>query len=108
MCCALISSGGQRCHFPDNVVRAHHEGMTDTSAPEESNAETLVRDERIMLAAARRLAAMDPDIRSAMSEAWWAGIRVGMRLNPSAEVVFPIDPFSMAAMEFEGYAPKDH
>lgn len=59
------------------------------------------------LTAARRLAASDPDIRLAMSEVWWAALRVGLVLGHERPVILPNDPFGAFSMELAGYRAED-
>jgi hypothetical protein len=59
------------------------------------------------ISAAQRLAAVDPDIRIAMSEVWWAALRVGLVLGADRPVVLPNDPFGAFAMDLAGYSPSD-
>jgi hypothetical protein len=55
------------------------------------------------ITAAQRLAAADVDIRLAMSEVWWAALRVGLALGHERPVILPNDPFSGFSMELAGY-----
>lgn len=57
--------------------------------------------------AAQRLAAADVDIRIAMSEVWWAALRVGLVLGAERPLVLPADPFSAFSMDLAGYRPTD-
>jgi hypothetical protein len=57
--------------------------------------------------AAQRLAALDPDIRIAMSEVWWAALRVGLALGSDRPLLLPHDPFGAKAMEDAGINPGD-
>jgi len=59
------------------------------------------------ITAAQRLAAADPDIRIAMSEVWWAALRVGLALGAERPLVLPNDPFGCFSMELAGYQPGD-
>lgn len=55
--------------------------------------------------AAQRLAAADVDIRLAMSNVWWAALRVGMVIGHDRSIPLPSDPFGAFGMELAGYAP---
>lgn len=50
------------------------------------------------LRAAQRLAALDPDIRLALSETWWVALRLGLQLDVTRPLELPADPFGAAAM----------
>lgn len=63
--------------------------------------------ERPSINAAQRLAALDPDIRIAMSEVWWAALRVGLAIGWERPVPLPNDPFGAIAMDRAGFAPGD-
>ncbi len=67
----------------------------------------VVADERPSINAAQRLAALDPDIRVAMSEVWWSALRVGLRLGQEHPLLLPNDPFGARAMDEAGYSPGD-
>lgn len=67
----------------------------------------LVADESLTLDAARRLAALDPDIRIAMSGLWWSALRIGLGLDRDLPLCLPRDPFGASEMEAAGYLPRD-
>lgn len=63
--------------------------------------------EQPALTAAQRLAALDPDIRIALSEVWWAGLRVGLAIAGDSPLSLPGDPFGARAMEQAGFRSPD-
>lgn len=48
---------------------------------------------------AQRLAAADPDVRLALSHAWWTGLRQGIEAVHEGPLRLPADPFRRAALE---------
>lgn len=57
-----------------------------------------LEEERGAILIAQRLAALDPDIRMAMSATWWAALRVGMTIASHRAMAFPNDPFGALEM----------
>lgn len=65
----------------------------------------IIERERPAILMAQRLARLDPDIRLALSETWWAALRVGMMLARHDDVSIPEDPFGLRAMQRQPLEP---
>jgi hypothetical protein len=73
----------------------------EKSAPEKNELVKLIGPESYQeLHQAQRLAAIDPDVRLALSSTWWVAVRLGMKLGSDAAVPYPPDPFGARQMQF--------
>jgi hypothetical protein len=81
--------------------------MTDYRDQQARTHQGVASYDHAAITAAQRLAAADPDIRIAMSEVWWAALRVGLVLGAERPLVLPNDPFGAFSMDLAGYSPSD-
>jgi len=80
--------------------------MSENKAHDMLVAKMVAMEDDATLLMAQRLSAADPDVRLALSHAWWTGLRQGLEAAGGSPLKLPQDPFRAAALEALGLRPS--